>query len=413
MATDPTFRLLHTADWHLGKMLGDLSREDEHQRFLNFLLEEIVTRKVDALLIAGDVFDSANPPQSAVTQYYNFLSALHRRSDCHVVVIAGNHDSPAQIEAPQQLLKLLRTHVIGQWSDHAQDVLIPLPDAINPRIVIAAVPFLRDRDLRVGISGQTPNEIQATLNQAITAIYQQIATTAKGGKPVPLIAMGHLTVTGTRSSESEREIHIGGLGALPAENFPNEFSYVALGHLHRPQSCGANEHIRYSGSPIPLSFSEANDHKELRLVEWQADGTWQQSGIPIPLTRRLLQKKCDSAEIESCFQELRHSLANESLPAWTELTLSNAFAGDNIAAKIQELSKDAPFEVIRILNATASTLAQSSAEFDPTSAEIDDRLNDPAAMFQLRLEQESEMPVEKKIALQQHFQALLQLQRGE
>jgi exonuclease SbcD len=412
MAATSPFRVLHTADWHLGKMLGDLSRESEHQRFLDLLLDEIVARDVDALLIAGDIFDSSNPPQSAITQYYNFLSELHRRSHCHVVVIAGNHDSPAQIEAPRQLLQLLRTHVVGQWHDDSHSHLIPLPDATAPRIIIAAIPFLRDRDVRVGISGQTPAEIQATLNAAITAIYQEVATAAKIHN-VPIIAMGHLTVTGASTSDSEREIHIGGLGALPAQNFPNEFAYVALGHLHRPQACGALENIRYSGSPIPLSFSEANDKKEMRLLEIQNDGIMQQTGIAIPLTRRLVQRKCKSADIETCLQQLRVELSNELLPSWVELTLIDAIVGDGMTAKIQELTRDAPFEIIRILHGTASQLAQAMAEFESHSDEIDTRLNQPEAIFALRLEQAESLTEEQKTSLHQHFHALLALHRGE
>jgi exonuclease SbcD len=411
MATNPPFRILHTADWHLGKMLGDLSREDEHQRFLDFLLEEIVVRDIDALLIAGDIFDSANPPQTAVTQYYNFLSALHSRSRCHVVVIAGNHDSPAQIEAPRQLLRLLRTHVVGQWQEASQH-LIPLPDATAPRVIIAAVPFLRDRDLRIGISGQSPTEIQATLNAAITTIYQDVASAAQN-QTTPLIAMGHLTVTGASTCDSEREIHIGGLGALPATNFPNNFAYVALGHLHRPQSCGKMETIRYSGSPIPLSFSEATDHKELRLLEIHNDGTLQQSSIPIPLTRRLLKINSSSAEVETCLQQLRTQLSHESLPAWVELTLTDAIVGDGMASKIQDLTRDAPFEIIRILHANASQLAQAGADYQPDSNDIDSRLNQPEAVFMLRLEQSPDLTEVQKTALQQHFQALLTIHRGE
>ncbi len=412
MAATSPFRVLHTADWHLGKMLGDLSRESEHQRFFDFLLDEIVARDVDALLIAGDIFDSANPPQSAITQYYNFLSELHRRSRCHVVVIAGNHDSPAQIEAPRQLLQLLRTHVVGQWHDDAHSHLIPLPDASAPRVIIAAIPFLRDRDLRVGISGQTPAEIQATLNAAITAIYQEIAAAAKIHN-VPIIAMGHLTVTGANTSDSEREIHIGGLGALPAQNFPSDFSYVALGHLHRPQACGALENIRYSGSPIPLSFSEANDKKEMRLLEIKNDGIMQQTGIAIPLTRRLVQRKCKSEDIETCLQQLRGELSNELLPSWVELALIDAIVGDGMTAKIQELTRDAPFEIIRILHGTASQLAQAMAEFESHSDEIDTRLNQPEAIFALRLEQAESLTEEQKTSLHQHFHALLALHRGE
>ena len=142
------FRVLHTADWHLGKMLGDYSREEEQGLFLEWLLGVIRDRDVDALVVAGDVFDSAYPPQGALRLYYDFLSALYRTTDCAVVVVAGNHDSATQIEAPKGVLGALRVRVVGAMPEDPEDALVVLPDKEDPRLVVAAVPFLRDRDLR-------------------------------------------------------------------------------------------------------------------------------------------------------------------------------------------------------------------------------------------------------------------------
>lgn len=411
MPATPPFRIIHTADWHLGKLLGDLSREEEHQHFLDFLLEQIIASKIDALLVSGDVFDSANPPQSAIAQYYNFLSQVHRQSQCHVVIIAGNHDSPAQIDAPQQILKALRTHVIGQWQSNPTAHLIPLPDATAPRVTIAAVPFLRDRDLRSGISGQTPAEIQATLNAAITGIYQYVAATAD--HKTPLIAMGHLTIIGASPSDSEREIHIGGLGALPAQNFPGTFAYVALGHLHRPQACGTCETIRYSGSPIPLSFSECQDLKELRLLEISTTGELHHSSLPIPTTRRLLRKSCHSSELPSCLADLHRDHAADPLPAWVELSLNDAIVTESIHAQIRDLTRDAPFEIIRILQTRTTPLTEIQADGNHDDHWIDSQLGQPEIIFSKRLEQATELTDEQKASLQRHFHTLLALHRGE
>jgi DNA repair protein SbcD/Mre11 len=411
MPATPPFRILHTADWHLGKLLGDLPREQEHQRFLDFLLEQILAHSIDALLIAGDVFDSANPPQSAIAQYYNFLSRVHQQSHCHVVVIAGNHDSPAHIEAPSPILKALRTHVIGQWQNDPTAHLIPLPNANAPRVTISAVPFLRDRDLRSGISGQSPAEIQTTLNASITAIYQSIATAAD--HKTPLIAMGHLTVIGASPSDSEREIHIGGLGALPARNFPSAFTYVALGHLHRPQACGTCESIRYSGSPIPLSFSECQDQKELRLLEISNDASLCQSSIPIPASRRLVRKSCHSHELEACLAQLHRDHAADTLPAWVELSLTDAIVTESLHAQIRDQTRDAPFEIIRVLQTRATALAEIHAEGHDDHHWFDSQLGHPEVIFSKRLELASELTDEQKALLQRHFQTLLALHRGE
>ena len=410
-------RILHTADWHLGKLLGDLSRETEHTHFLAFLLDCILAENIDVLVIAGDVFDSANPPQSAVAQYYQFLSELHTRSKCQVVTIAGNHDSPAHLEAPKPLLKLLRTHVIGHLPTDLLDALIPIPSAENPQLILAASPFLRDKDLRSGQSGQSAAEIQSALNQSITEIYQQAAARARElyPAPIPLIALGHLTVAGSNSSDSEREIHIGGLGALPADKFPADFAYVALGHLHRPQACGRHETIRYAGSPIPLSFSESTDRKELRLLEIQDDFTLSQRSIPIPLTRKLIQIKSDSTAIEQKLHEKAATLASEApaLTPWVEVILSDHIPGDVITNRIHELCADAPFTVIRVMQQRPLSSAQLERDSTTADGDIDDRLSKPAELFQHRLLQETSLNEDQYEKLTVAFQQLLTLQRGE
>lgn len=407
-------RILHTADWHLGKMLGDLSRETEHRAFLDFLLEIIATEKIDALLIAGDVFDSANPPQSAVAQYYQFLSSVHQTSQCQVIVTAGNHDSPAHIEAPKELLKLLRTHVIGAMPSDRAQAMIPLPNEHEPLVYIAAVPFLRDRDLRTGISGQSSAEIQASLNDAITTIYQEMVD-LRAQSSAPLIAMGHLTVSGSKTSDSEREIHVGGLGALPADRFPAAYAYVALGHLHRPQACDTNDLIRYSGSPIPLSFSESRDHKELRLLEVN-DGTLQHRSIAIPQARELRQVVTNSADAEFTLTQLAQEFAHQTakLKPWIELFINDPLPGDQIAQRCAEAAKNAPYEIVRIIQPTSQDPAATTWDSNQgDQKKIDDLLGDPASLFQWRIDQETTIPEEQKITLRQTFASLLALHRNE
>ena len=267
--TAGAMRVLHTADWHLGKMLGDLDRSDEHRRFLAWLRDVLAREHVDVLIIAGDIFDTANPPQSAERMYFEFLANVYRETKCPVVVTGGNHDSPAHLEAPSRVLRTLHVHVTGALPENINDLLVPLPSADHPKLVIAAVPFLRDRDLRTGAFGQTADEIREELRSGIEAVYQRTAKACEAfrNKGAAVLAMGHLTVTGARVSESERVVHVGGLGKVDHKVFPEDFDYVALGHLHRPQTIGS-EAIRYSGSPIPLSFSECEDIKQVRLLDF-------------------------------------------------------------------------------------------------------------------------------------------------
>ena len=229
-----SFRILHTADWHLGKLLGDQSRDEEHARFLTWLLAAVKEHDVDAIILAGDVFDTANPPQSALGRYFDFVSGLFRQGDCSLVVIAGNHDSAAQLEAPKQVLDALNVHVAGFLAEKPEARLLYLPKDQDPKVAIAMMPFLRDRDLRVGKAGESADDIRAQVVAGIRERYAESADAVKdAGISCPALATGHLTVLGTKTSDSERDIHIGGLGAVTIDSFPDTFAYVALGHLHR------------------------------------------------------------------------------------------------------------------------------------------------------------------------------------
>ena len=239
------YRILHTSDWHLGKMLNEQTREPEQRLFLEWLLDRVVELEVDVVLVTGDVFDTGNPPQSAEALYYDFVATLHRRSRASLVVIAGNHDSVNQLEAPRQVLKALRTHVQGAVDASPEDRLLVLPSREDPKVAIALVPFLRERDLRHGTAGESESLVRAEMGDGIARIYRETAeAVAAAGLDCPVIATGHLTVAGASTSDSERKVHIGGLSAVGSTIFPDAFSYVALGHLHRPQSPDAAGRVR-------------------------------------------------------------------------------------------------------------------------------------------------------------------------
>jgi len=401
------YRVLHSADWHLGKMLGDKSREEEHQHFLTFLLDQIDQLSVDALIIAGDIFDSANPPQSAMKQYYNFLSELLQKKTCAVVMVAGNHDSPANLEAPRDLLRALGAHVVGTLPGECEELLVPLPNADVPQLVVAAMPYLRDRDLRVGQSGQDMRGIQQALIQGIKDRYEEIEKAAQCWKDcgVPVLVTGHLTVAGASKSESEREIHIGGLGAVESGCFPESFDYVALGHLHRPQMAGT-EHIRYSGSPLPLSFSEANDEKEMRLLDFAEGKLISQSALLIPFTRRLMQLHCTRDTLETAMKDF--APAECTLPAWVEVTVKDAAPGDNLFETVQELARERKFEVIAV-NRGPNVFTGSMSSGEEGCADVEKQLEDPKVVFAHRLEADERYTDEERKALEAAFAQLCEL----
>lgn len=269
------FRFIHTADWHLGHSLHGFSRDEEHRAFLEWLLHQAVEQEADALLIAGDIFDTANPPASAVTLYYSFLAKLKTLCpQLEVVVIAGNHDSPQRLHAPQALLKALNIHVVGTVPEDPSEMLINLHDKDGtPAACCAAVPFLRPSDLPAVEAGDPLIE---GVRQLYTSVFNTMPEDLAG------IAMGHAYLVGTSLSElSERKVLGGNQHALPADIFPGTLSYTALGHLHLPQSVG-RENIRYSGSPIPLSLSEDRYHHQVVLVELQGKELRDSQPLSVP-----------------------------------------------------------------------------------------------------------------------------------
>ncbi len=373
------FRVLHTADWHLGKFLGEQSRDEEHGRFLAWLLAVVREHRVDAILLAGDVFDSANPPLVAQSRYYDFVSGLFQQGSCTLVVIGGNHDSAAQLEAPRHVLRALHVHVAGSLAEEPAARLLCLPPAGPPRVALALVPFLRDRDLRVGHAGESGEETRARLIAGIRQRYTETAEAlVDAGITCPAIATGHLTVQGARVSDSERAIHIGGLGAVNADCFPAAFAYVALGHLHGPQAAGGDERIRYAGSPIPLAFSEAADRKEVRILDVTAGGLTQKA-LPIPTFRRLIQIRTSTAGLDAAIAALPADAGG--LKTWIEVVVEDATLADDLNERARELAAARGVEVLKVLRGRPVTSTGLDAEDQTDDETIDTLLEEPARVF--------------------------------
>lgn len=402
-----SFRILHTADWHLGKLLNDQSRDEEHSLFLDWLLSVVKEHEVDAILLAGDVFDTANPPQSALARYYDFVSGLFKQGDCALVAIAGNHDSAAQLEAPKQALHALNTHVNGYLTEDPTKRILLLPDDDNPLVAIALVPFLRDRDLRMGKAGEGHDAIRKEVVAGIRACYQETAEAA-ANLPCPVVATGHLTVVGASTSESERDIHIGGLGAVTPDTFPKTFDYVALGHLHRPQRTDEDGRVRYAGSPIPLSFSEAGDLKEVRILDVTSDGTISQHGVAIPIGRRLAQIRSSTAELNSALEQF--DPAPGALPTWVEVVVEDASLEDDLVERVRQLTEERNFEVLKVLRGkTATVIGMSVGEATDDEA-IETMLDRPSEVFGHLLGEKGQQFEEKELkALRMAFARLLEL----
>lgn len=274
--------ILHTSDWHLGRRLYGRMRYEEFESFLDWLYDTISAQKVDVLIVAGDIFDTMTPSNRAQALYYEFLGRVSKSCCQHIVIVAGNHDSPTFLDAPSNVLKFLNVHVIGTACEDLNDEVLVLDDADgSPHCIIAAVPYLRDRDVRSSSAGESADSKDANVIKGIRAHYDEVASIAKAKQVelieanqryIPIIATGHLFAAGGTTTEDDgvRELYVGSLGKISADMFDEGFDYVALGHLHVPQRVGGRESIRYSGSPIAMGFGEAKQQKQVLLVKFGA-----------------------------------------------------------------------------------------------------------------------------------------------
>ena len=305
-------RILHTADWHLGHVLHDQPREAEHRAFLSWLLDLLASEEVDALVVCGDVFDSANPPATAHAAWYHFLAeASVRCPGLQVIAVAGNHDSPARLTAPSPVLSALKVQVVGGLPREGAEVdtgriVLPLRSRRDGRVAawVAAVPYLRLADVPGG-DGEEPPDVVG----GVRGVYSRALDAARARREdgQALLVMGHCYMEGTRlSEESERKVMGGNLHPLPPDLFPDDVAYAALGHLHCPQSVAGRRHVRYSGSPIPLSLDEEPYPHQVCLVDLDGDRLLDVRQVRVPRLVPILRLPKDgAAEPEALLDLLR------------------------------------------------------------------------------------------------------------
>jgi len=389
-------RILHTADWHLGHTLREHSREAEHAHFLRWLVATIVERKVDALLIAGDVFDSGNPPANAWRTWFEFLGECKRqRPSLQVVVIAGNHDSPPRLEAPRDLLAAFDVRIVGSLARDASgklrtdELLVPLRNANGDVVAVcAAIPFLRSSDVLALAPAADPAEgaaratngeyvlprpadavaeVRDPLIDGMRALHDEVFAAARAMlRPgQALVAMGHGYLVGGALSElSERKVFGGNQHALPVDLFPADCAYVALGHLHRPQMLAGFEHVRYCGSPIPLSMPE-REHAH-HVVFADLDGarlgkTWSLR-VPrlVPLVRVPERGELDPVAAIDAVQALpaRDASTAEELRPLLEVAVRLTEPAPGIGERIARVAAEKNVRLVRVeVVMTGSTAA--------------------------------------------------------
>jgi len=285
-------KILHTADWHIGQLFHEYDRTYEHQQFLSWLIATIQTEQIDVLLVSGDVFDISNPSASSIKMFYSFLkNATKINPDIQIVITAGNHDSASRLEAPKPLLESSNVHIIGvvekdvEGNIDYEKLLIPIYDySKNVKIWCLAIPFLRMGDYPIILNCENP------YSEGVTALYKDAFEYAnlKRQDGQTIIAMGHLHTHHAEVSDLDKteRLIMGGVECIPATAFHQDIKYVALGHIHKAQRIGGKEHIRYSGSPLPMSFSELNYKHQVIVFELEVEISELKS-IEIPISVQL------------------------------------------------------------------------------------------------------------------------------
>lgn len=344
-------KILHTSDWHLGRLLHGRKRTEVYIRFLDWLENYIIDNNIEALLVAGDIFDTNTPANNVLEMYYRFLSRLIHSVCRNIIVIAGNHDSPALLNAPKSILKHFNIHITGSISDNPEDEVIELKNKTGiTEAMVCAVPFLRDKDIRNSEAGETISDKETKIIEGIKNHYHKVCCAAlqkRADNKIPIIAMGHLFTAGGQTTDDDgvRELYIGSLAHIHHNIFPSDFDYIALGHLHVPQKVNKSEIIRYSGSPLPMGFGEARQTKLMCQLEIKGKNIDIQE-IILPVFQKIESIKGNRESITDRINQLVK--ANE------EVIVEVIYTGDEIYPDLKEqidyLVTDSKVEIIRVKN---------------------------------------------------------------
>ena len=395
-------KILHTSDWHLGHRLLEQSQQEEQALFLEWLINHIISNRIDVLLVAGDVFDVGVPSAQAQKLYYDFLIQLHHTSCREVIITGGNHDAPSTLNAPKELLNALSIRVVGKATENIADEIFHISIG-NEHLMVAAVPFLRDQDIRRAIASETGEEITNRYKAALVRHYTDLATVCRqlSIPETKIIAMGHLFAIGGQTSESEQSIYVGNLGDIGAGDFPVEFEYVALGHLHRAQSIGGKEQIRYSGSPYALSFSEVGQEK--KIVELETGERIFIKEVTVPAFRKILQIKGTVDDCKSQLEVLDKDI--QPLAIWVEVILIDEKEAILGYREIYDFAKSMTVEVLKVT-------VQDNRKFEHLKSLVDSAQNvktfTPLEVFRLKCD-ELNVDLNENAEMLDAFNEILQL----
>ena len=400
-------KILHTSDWHIGKSLYGKKRYQEFQQFVLWLKSTIEEEQIDALIIAGDIFDTSTPSPQALQAYFDFLKTFVHSNCRHIVIIGGNHDSPAILNAPKDILSLLNIHIVGCAGDELDEQIIVLQDNFKrPEFIVCAAPFLRDKDLRTPQAGESIECKERTLFEGISKHYSllaelALAKRAQFGAQIPIIATGHLFAAGCHSQPDDgvRQLYVGTLGHVPAELFSEAFDYVALGHLHTAQELKGKTLIRYSGSPLPMTFSEDQQAKSVTIVDFDKNQQKPQvTTIAVPLFQELKRIEGDWQQIELQV----NALLQNKKSVWTEITYSGEALMPDLMERLEQLIAYTPIEILKVRNLRTQLKQNNSFKTGETLDDLSER-----DIFERCLES-NEIKESEKDDLRQRYSEILQ-----
>lgn len=394
-------RILHAADWHLGQTFFGYDRTEEHEVFLNWLAEEIRQKEIDALIIAGDVFDVSNPSAASQSMYYQFIYRVTAENPyLQIVIVAGNHDSAARLEAPLPLLQAMRTEVRGVVRkleggeidyDHLTVELKNRQGEVE--LLCMAVPFLRQGDYP---AVQTEGNPYA---EGVRELYAQLLQRLwkRRTENQAILAIGHLQATGSEIAEkdySERTV-IGGLECVSPEAFSEQIAYTALGHIHKAQRVSGRENVRYAGSPIPMSFAEKHYHHGVVMVTFDGGCAVDIERLECPKLIPLVSvPNGEPVSPEAILKALKELPETEAVAPYLEVKVLLEEPEPMLRQEIEEALADKNYRLARIVSTYRTDIGNTVKENENWKRGLQE-------MFPLQIAQSAfekiyqvEMPVE-------------------
>ena len=377
-------KIIHTADWHLGNVFHRHNRVAEHRHFFGWLRDTIVQQQPDALIVSGDIFDGPNPAAEVQRLFYDFLTHLSvEHPGMSIILIAGNHDSGARLEAGEELLRLHNIFVRGTvWKDaegetYFERMILPLAPrgSDTAEVVCYALPFLRPADYPAGLS------VQDGLRHYLTNLDKRLKKTAF--KRLPVVVAAHFYAHGAliQAHEHSERLVVGGQDMVEIDTMGKDYAYVALGHIHRPQAVGNCANVRYAGSPLALSFSERDYKRAVNLVEIDTQGHVETTSLfytPLCALISLPDRGAlDPQEALSRLRSLPDAQPDDDREAYpyVEMNIRLAQPEPELRRRIGEVIEHKAVKFCRI---TTSTYREQSAQDDTQRPAVENSLHSQA-----------------------------------